>query len=79
MEIQMTHPCSPLSGEPLRKTRVYYFIVYRVSKDEHTDSGLINHTVTKSHRRPHHHHHHVTIMQLGHLLTRSSLTQPEVS
>jgi len=27
----------------------------------------------------HHHHHHVSVMELGHLLTRSGLTYPEVS
>ena len=27
----------------------------------------------------HHHHHHVSLMELGHLLTRSDLTYPEVS
>ena len=27
----------------------------------------------------HHHHHHITFMELGHLLTRSDLTYPEVS
>ena len=27
----------------------------------------------------HHHHHHMSVMQLGHLLTRSGLTYPEVS
>jgi hypothetical protein len=27
----------------------------------------------------HHHHHHVFVMELGHLLTRSILTYPEVS
>jgi hypothetical protein len=27
----------------------------------------------------HHLHHHISVMQLGHLLTRSSLTYPEVS
>jgi len=27
----------------------------------------------------HHHHHHISAMELGHLLTRSSLTYPEVS
>ena len=27
----------------------------------------------------HHHHHHISIMELGHLLTRSDLTYPEVS
>jgi len=26
-----------------------------------------------------HHHHHVSVMELGHLLTRSGLTYPEVS
>ena len=26
-----------------------------------------------------HHHHHITFMEFGHLLTRSSLTYPEVS
>ena len=27
----------------------------------------------------HHHHHHVSVMELGHLLTRSGLTYPEVA
>ena len=27
----------------------------------------------------HHHHHHISVMELGHLLTRSGLTYPEVS
>jgi len=27
----------------------------------------------------HHHHHHVSVMGLGHFLTRSGLTYPEVS
>ena len=31
------------------------------------------------HHHHHHHHHHISVMQLGHLLTRSSLTYPEVS
>jgi hypothetical protein len=26
-----------------------------------------------------HHHHHISVTELGHLLTRSSLTYPEVS
>ena len=32
-----------------------------------------------SYRKYHHHHHHISVMKLGHLLTRSSLTYPEVS
>ena len=27
----------------------------------------------------HHHHHHISVTELGHLLTRSGLTYPEVS
>ena len=27
----------------------------------------------------HHHHHHISVMELGHLLTRFGLTYPEVS
>jgi hypothetical protein len=27
----------------------------------------------------HHHHHHISVMELGHLLTHSGLTYPEVS
>ena len=27
----------------------------------------------------HHHHHNISFMELGHLLTRSGLTYPEVS
>ena len=37
------------------------------------DSGLWNH------HHHHHHHHHIFVMELGHLLTRSGLTYPEVS
>ena len=33
----------------------------------------------KSHHHHHHHHHHISVMELGHLLTRSSLMYPEVS
>jgi len=31
------------------------------------------------HHHHHHHHHHISVMDLGHLLTRSGLTCPEVS
>ena len=31
------------------------------------------------HHYHHHHHHHISFMELGHLLTRSGLTYPEVS
>jgi hypothetical protein len=31
------------------------------------------------HHHHHHHHHHISAMDLGHLLTRSGLTYPEVS
>jgi len=34
---------------------------------------------TKKDRLINHHHHHITFMELGHLLTRSGLTYPEVS
>ena len=30
-------------------------------------------------RYHHHHHHHISFTQLGHLMTRSSLTYPEIS
>jgi len=31
------------------------------------------------HHHHHHHHHHISVVELGHLLTRSGLTYPEVS
>jgi len=31
------------------------------------------------HRHHHYHHHHISVMELGHWLTRSGLTYPEVS
>ena len=31
------------------------------------------------HEHCHHHHHRISVMELGHLLTRSGLTYPEVS
>jgi hypothetical protein len=35
-------------------------------------------TLTEYHHHHHHHHHHISVMQLGHLLTRSGLTYSEV-
>ena len=44
------------------------------------DTKLLNrkyqNTLTHHH---HHHHHHISFMELGHLLTRSGLTYPQVS
>jgi len=37
---------------------------------------LISSSSSSSH---HHHHHYISVMELGHLLTRSGLTYPEVS
>ena len=48
-------------------------------------SVIYNNQPTNAHKHlhiHHHHHnhnHHVSVMELGHLLTRSSLTYPEVS
>ena len=36
-------------------------------------------TINYHHHHNHHHHHHISVMQLGHLLTPSGLTYPEVS
>ena len=36
------------------------------------------HTICHHHHH-HHHHNHISFMELGHLLTRSGLTYPEVS
>ena len=35
-------------------------------------------TYHHNHHHHHHHHHHVSVMELGHLLTRTGLTHPEV-
>ena len=35
--------------------------------------------VSFHHHHHHHHHHHISVMEFGHLLTRSGLTYPEVS
>ena len=37
------------------------------------------HLLTVIDNKHHHHHHHISFMELGHLLTRSGLTYPEVS
>jgi hypothetical protein len=39
----------------------------------------INITYADCHHHHNHHHHHISVKQLGHLLTRSGLTCPEVS
>ena len=41
-------------------------------------SGTCHCTLPSIHHH-HHHHHHISFMELGHLLTRSGLTYPEVS
>jgi len=48
-----------------------YFFPYRILK------GMIFEKNSFHHR--HHHHHHISVMELGHLLTRSGLTYPEVT
>ena len=40
---------------------------------------VLNNKTDTSRHHHHHHHHHISVMQLGHLLTRSGLTYPEVS
>jgi len=36
-------------------------------------------TASGNYHHHHHHHYHMSVMKLGHLLTRSGLTYPEVS
>ena len=47
--------------------------LYRLSYRTHGDY-LVQFKINESH-----HHHHISVMDLGHLLTRSGLTYPEVS
>jgi len=35
--------------------------------------------IQQQQQQQHHHHHHISVMELGHLLTLSGLTYPEVS
>ena len=42
---------------------------------KHPRRLLLHHLISHHH----HHHQHISVMQLGHLLTRSGLTYPEVS
>ena len=48
---------------------------YRFVLLTHYSGPLRNH----NHHYHHHHYHHISVMELGHLLTRSGLTYPEVS
>jgi len=43
------------------------------------DTGTVVGHKQDDHHHHHHHHHHMSVMELGHLLTRSSLTYLEVS
>jgi hypothetical protein len=60
-------------------------MAYTYAKDFHyTDSALefCQHSLSNANVLNvvhHHHHHHQSFMELGHLLTRSGLTHPEVS
>ena len=40
---------------------------------------IYHHHHHQQHHHHHHHRHHISVMQLGHLLTRSGLTYPEDS
>jgi len=44
-----------------------------------TKYTLPHETLLPARNITHHHHHHISVMELGHLLTRSGLTYPEVS
>ena len=58
-----------LTSDKNEAQRTVFFIIFR--------SVLLR--MTMHHHQDHHHHHHISVMELGHLLTRSSLTYPEVS
>ena len=62
------------SSSPLHRHHLlpvsYVIEIYCIVSDGMTDRHNHHH---------HHHHHHLSVMELGHLLTRSGLTWPEVS
>jgi hypothetical protein len=60
-----------------------------ISREVTANLSIMNHSVMNiynflalkktSHHHHHDDHHHISVMELGHLLTRSGLTHPEVS
>jgi len=56
-------------------------MVYRATKKSaRTNLSWCDFLVERQVQNHHHHHHHlISLMELGHLLTRSGLTYPEVS
>jgi hypothetical protein len=68
-------------AEPLATSRgTLGFRGTPVEKPRSMDTiGRVFNHLKPSSRRRHRHHHHVAIKELGHLLTRSGVTHPEVS
>ena len=50
-----------------------YLIINCTKSHDHITLGHLHH----HQQHHHHHHHHISVMGLGHLLTRSGLTYPE--
>ena len=81
---------SPINKQKFRRLQQYYLYLNALYSSNSSNSALsFVQTSTEFVKRfvfcqsTHHHHHHlhhpISVMELGHLLTRSSLTYPEIS
>jgi len=73
--------CSLFSKKPpvIRNSCVSELLAVAVNPDKWSSTVFLRITKNRFLKHHHHHHHHMSVMELGHLLTRSGLTYPEVS
>ena len=63
----------------MKANEMHYFSTTRVNYEADTACIASNKINDERNISVYHHHYHVSVMELGHLLTRSGLTYPEVS
>ena len=67
LHVVSSFPCTNISFDLKQRIHINKFTAIHLS------------TTRMFHYNHHHHHHHISVMQLGHLLTRSGLMYPDIS
>ena len=75
-----TGQCHPQVRGGVVRPEPHYWQSYRQERRSIRPRSLTKCSIRRVHLAAcHHHHHHISFTELGHLLTRSGLTYPEVS
>jgi hypothetical protein len=79
--VSLTPELEPPTVQPVPATicRPQYLQYYCLKLECNFLHLTTNSMFVIDHHYHHHHHHHISVMELGHLLTRSGFTYPEVS